>query len=80
MIESLNIINLWFVENKLTLNLNKSMFIAFGIYSNSLPDNNFSIEIANHNLIRVSTYKYLGIYFDQHMRWDIQIHYIIKKV
>ena len=55
------------------------MFIAFGIYSNILPDNNFSIEIANHNLTRVSSCKFLGIYFDQHMRWDIQIHYIIKK-
>ena len=49
-IQSLNSINIWFVKNKLTLNLNKSMYITFGIKRNSLPDNNFSIKIANRNL------------------------------
>lgn len=79
-IQSLNSINIWFVKNKLTLNLNKSMYITFGIKRNSLPDNNFSIKIANHNLTRVSSCKYLGIYFDQHMRWDIHVNNTLKKV
>lgn len=77
---SLGLINNWFIVNKLTLNLDKSMFITFGIYKNSIPDENFSIKISDHNLTRVSSCKYLGIYFDQHMRWDTHVNFLIKRV
>ena len=78
--ESLSIINNWFIKNKLTLNLNKTRFITFESYKNSLPDDNFTIKIAGYNLNRVPSCKYLGIYFDQHMRWDIHVSYLIKRV
>ena len=56
------------------------MFITFGSYKNSLPDDNFTIKIADYNLNRVKSCQYLGIYFDQHMRWDIHVSYLIKRV
>ena len=78
--DALNFINIWFINNKLTLNLNKTTFITFGSYQNSLPNANFTVNISNHSVNRVYSCKYLGIYFDQFMRWDPQVNYKIKRV
>lgn len=45
MMDSHGLINKWFIDNKLTHNLDKSMFITFGNYANRLPENNYSITI-----------------------------------
>ena len=57
----------WLKLNKLSINLTKTVYITFGIYITSIPQN-VSINIDNIELNNVESTKYLGVYFDRHMR------------
>ena len=76
--QELNKVNNWIASNELSLNVDKTVFITFGCYANSLP-NDISIVINGKKIIRVSYTKYLGIQIDCYLRWDYHIDYIIKK-
>ena len=80
MMDTLGLINKWFMDNKLTINLDKSMFITFVNYANSLPENNHSLTISDYKLTRPLSRKYLGIYFDKHMHWDIHTQNLLKRI
>ena len=41
---------------------------------------NFHLEISNIKLLNVESCKYFGIHIDQHMRWHIHPHNLIKKL
>ena len=69
----------WLALNKLSLNIQKSMYITFGNYCNSVPDT-LNIKIKNQQTKRVHSYKYLGIYFDFDMKWNRHTEYIINKI
>ena len=68
----------WLAYNKLSLNIDKTVYITFGIYRDSVPDN-IHITIDNRILKRVEHCKYLGINIDFNMKWNIHIDYIINK-
>ena len=59
----------WLALNKLSLNIQKTMYITFGNYSNSVPGT-LNIEIQNKKIRRVMACKYLSIHFDYNMRWE----------
>ena len=80
MSETLANINDWFIANKLTLNLDKSVFITFGCNKKSIPNDDFTLNISKHNLKRVTTFKYLGIFIDQFLKWNNHVDYITKRV
>ena len=67
----------WLALNKLTLNINKTAYITFGNYSNSVP---IKLDIIdNEPIMKVESCKYLGVIFDQNLRWHDHINHIIKK-
>ena len=81
-------LKLWFDCNLLTLNVNKSHFMC--VNKKGLPERN---ELLIHNInckkntcncslkiTSVPKYKYLGIYFDQHMRWSDHVEYLAPKI
>ena len=74
----LNLVSKWLTLNKLSLNLSKTVFITFGNYCNSVPDN-ANILIGNYSIKRVESHKYLGLIFDYNMRWDKHIEGLVKK-
>lgn len=76
--EMLSDIAQWLAFNKLSLNVNKTVFITFGCYSDSVPAQ-VDISIMGDNIKRVEQTKYLGIIFDSNLKWDKHIDYIIKK-
>ena len=51
----------WLALNKLSLNIQKTMYITFGNYSKSVPQT-LNIEIQNQKIRRVKVCKYLGIH------------------
>ena len=71
----INLIN-WLNYKKLTINYDKTKFLPFSIYKNSLPSykelnisiNNNPVEIKAANSI-----KYLGVTIDSHLRWDLHV-------
>lgn len=75
----LDVINNWMCDNQLSLNCKKSNYIAFANQVCGLPDFGLEIKINNNVLRRVTNTKYLGVYFDEHFKWNYHINYITKK-
>lgn len=70
----------WFQYNKLTLNCDKTKYLPFTSYANNLPNlGPLSID-QNQQIPEAESIKYLGIIIDRHLRWDLQILNLIKKV
>ena len=74
----LKIVADWLALNKLSLNVDKTIYITFGIYYDSVPAN-FDIFIDKRKLKRVESCRYLGIIFDCNLKWDKHIDFIIKR-
>lgn len=80
----------WFDNNLLTINYDKTYFVPFTSYINKLPTEDFilihevncSPVTCNCTTVinKASSVKYLGIHIDSHLRWDIHINIIIKKL
>jgi hypothetical protein len=74
----LNFINIWLKANKLSLNVNKTVYMPFGNYCDTVPLD-LNIKIGDKIINSVNNYKYLGIMIDYNIRWDKHIESIIKK-
>ena len=73
-------VSTWLRLNKLTLNIQKTVYITVGNYSDSVSSiNNINIKINEEPLERVTETKYLCIKFDTNMRWSKHIEYLINK-
>ena len=68
----------WLAHDKLSLNLGKTVYITFGNYRDSVPYS-LNVCINNITLKRLNYVKYLGVFFDYNMKWDIHIQYIVNK-
>lgn len=68
----------WLALNKLSLNIDKTVYMPFGNYCTSIPDS-LDIKINWKNIKKVNKCKYLGIIFDSCLKWDKHIEYIINK-
>lgn len=68
----------WLASNKLSLNIDKTVYMTFGSYSNSIPEF-LDISINGKSITNVESCKYLGIIFDNKMKWDKHIEYILNK-
>ena len=74
----LNKIYKWLVANKLTLNVVKSKFMI--ITGKRAQNHDFKLKINGVPLQRCSSYKYLGLHFDENLNWKIHIDYVCKKL
>lgn len=68
----------WLISNQLSLNIAKTVFIAFGLQSDSVP-NTLDIRINDKQIQRVEFCKYLGVLFDSNLRWNVHINHIVRK-
>ena len=67
----------WFKANKLTLNLNKSVSILFG------PKNrtgHFTVSLNDQSLQNVHETKFLGVWIDDKLSWNIHVNKVLLKV
>ena len=69
----------WLLANQLSLNLLKSKYMLITRQKN-IKKKKFKLNIKRKNLEQVSTYKYLGVYFDENLNWKSHIQYICQKV
>lgn len=81
----------WFDDNLLTLNVDKSNYMCFTLNKRTYPCyNTIKIHTSNcHELSNcncsqkislVPKTKYLGLYFDSHMKWQYHVEYITTKL
>lgn len=74
------IIKNWFDNNLLTINFKKTNYLPITSYSNNLPKFK-NIEITNNiQITEANNVKYLGIIIDKHLKWNLQIEYVINKL
>lgn len=86
----------WLKDNQLKMNIAKTQYITFAPNSAGLPnehllikihDNPVNIDLCLQNecnscreLQKVSTVRYLGVYFDQHLKWNKHIEHVSNKI
>lgn len=79
-------IYIWLATNALKLNIDKTKFMTFGNYYDSVPTN---IEIKIHNCLnekncdcplieRTESIKYLGIYIDYNLKWKMHLQSLVN--
>lgn len=65
-------LNSWFKAYQLWLETDKMLYIPYGAYVNSLP-NNLSIKIIGQVIQNVITHMYLGVICERHLHWNFHM-------
>jgi len=78
--QELDKVSKWLNVNHLTLNVQKTKFVAFSVFADQQPDYK-KINISQNSTIeKTNVIKYLGIMIDQHLRWDRHANYLSQKI
>ena len=70
----------YFTANKLSLNIDKCSFMMIGTRQNLTNCNEVNLKIGTNPIEQVSVTKYLGMYIDDSLSWNIHIDQLVKKV
>ena len=70
----------WLVANRLTLNVAKSKFMIITGKKAQNRKFKFKLKINGVSLERCSSYKYLGLHFDENLNWKTHVEYVCKKI
>ena len=70
----------WFNANKLSVNACKTCYTIFTPKGKLCSNNAISLFINGKKLTQVSCIKYLGVYIDENLKFDIHIDNICKKI
>lgn len=76
---SLSKLDIWLKNNQPSLNIEKSTFVIFGNYGDSIQIN-LRLFIHNKKLKRVDNSKYLRVFFDSHTKWNERASKLMKKI
>lgn len=77
--EDLQRITQWFKDNSLSLNVEKTTYIIFSNANNN-PNINKNIYIDNKVIHKVAQTKFLGVYIDEHLKWDSHVQNLSLKL
>src|SRR6218665_2774396 len=70
----------WFRANRLSLNVNKSCYITFRTPQKKTSHLTNKVMIDGTDIKLVSSTKFLGVYIDEHLTWDVHINIIANKI
>jgi hypothetical protein len=70
----------WFNANKLSLNINKTCYMIFTSSKVHNSDYILNLYINGHKIDKVSSCKYLGMIFDENLKFDMHIDHIYRKL
>lgn len=79
MINGLSVTELWLECFRLSLNLQKTKYIAFSLTNANRPDYS-SIVVNDRQVNEVSHMKYLGIVVDRFLKWQPHVDYLSNKI
>ena len=72
----LNCVNNWCFKWRLSINCDKSNIVHFR--SNSIERSSFQFNCGDYVITYTDSYKYLGLWFDEHLSWDKAIRELSK--
>ena len=64
----------WLKRNKLSLNFGKTNYIVYDKQPHKVCTSSLALTLNNTSLKRVQSIKYLGVYFDEKLNWDVHIN------
>ena len=70
----------WFKANRLSLNATKTNFIIFGNKKVSKCGREFKLLLDGNVLERTDCTKFLGVYFDEKLKWHTHLNHISSKI
>ena len=73
----------WLLANRLSVHYaDKTQFMLIHApnVKNKGSDKDFTLYMGNHKIERTDNYKYLGLYFDDHMNWKLNISKLCSKL
>ena len=73
-------ISMWFRDNQLLLNTDKTKYIIFRSRMKTVNCTSISVSLNNQAIECVATIKYLGIIFDSNLNWRDQLNTVCKKL
>ena len=68
----------WFNANKLTLNIDKSSYLLY--HNRKQPIPNFKIVLNGVEIPRARYAKFLGVWLDNKLKWDMHVNKLINKL
>ena len=77
--EDLKRLNKWFIGNSLSLNIEKSNYILFRTKNkrtNHIPFGG-KIEVGGKEIKKVTSIKFLGVFIDEYLEWNIHVKYLV---
>ena len=75
----MNNISTWMQENKLFLNEGKTEYVIYGTWQNPQLQDKTSLLYEGTELNRVLSYKYLGVFIDQHLSFNNHVENLMKE-
>lgn len=70
----------WCLDNRLTINCSKTCFIVFRTKNKRVPNDLQHIKIDDIVIDRVNVTKYLGLYLDEYLTWDVHVTKLCKSL
>ena len=68
----------WFNANKLTLNVDKSVYLLYHNHYQNIPS--FNIKLNGTVIPRVKKAKPLGVWLEDQLKWDTHTNKLLKKL
>ena len=76
----LNIFSCWCMENKLSINAEKTKLVCFGTKQRVKRFKNLKVSLLDTEIQQVPSYKYLGVTLDNSLTFNLQIQQTMNKV
>ena len=78
--DELNKVIKWMDKNKLKLNCTKTVGMLLGTKHMLSKHSNLHLKINDIDINNVESVKYLGVYIDRELKWNIQIEHMCSKI
>ena len=79
--EDLSALSKWLWLNKLTMNITKTKYIAYSLSQRTtLKRNDLKVFLNGSIIERVDSFKFLGIYIDEHLTWKSHMNKVLSKI
>jgi len=79
--DNLNVLADWFRANKLSLNVNKTVYMTFGnVKLHTLNNPASSLKLGEEIIKHVTVTQFLGIYIDENLKWTEHIKHVKSKL
>ena len=70
----------WCISNKLTINAEKTNFVLFHTFNKPIPQQLKEIKTEFMTIMRVKSFKYLGLTLDETLNWNEHVNELCKSL